>query len=170
MNIIHRDIKSDNILCKENGEIKLADFGYAVMLTQQQQPRASKVGTVCWMAPELIEAKEDKKYSNKVDIWSLGIFAIELAQGEPPYITEHHTRVLYNIVQKDPPPIDAKWSAEFQDFVRKCLDKNPAKRWSGEKLLEHPFLAGADTEELRQEWVKEFANWKNSSYDMESLK
>ena len=78
--------------------------------------------------------------------------------------------MLYNIVQKDPPPIDAKWSAEFQDFVKKCLDKNPAKRWSGEKLLEHPFLAGADTEELRQEWVKEFANWKNSSYDMESLK
>ena len=79
MNIIHRDIKSDNILCKDNGEIKLADFGYAVMLTQQQQARASKVGTVCWMAPELIEAKEDKKYSNKVDIWSLGIFAIEPA-------------------------------------------------------------------------------------------
>ena len=99
-NIIHRDIKSDNIRCKENGEIKLADFGYAVMLTQQQQSRASKVGTVCWMAPELIEAKEDKQYSNKVDIWSLGIFAIELAQGEPPYITEHHTRVLFNIVQK----------------------------------------------------------------------
>jgi len=50
------------------------------------------------------------------------------------------------------------------------LDKNPAKRWSGEKLLEHPFLVGADTEEMRQEWVREFANWKNSSFDMESLK
>merc|ERR1712012_886497 len=95
-NIIHRDIKSDNILIKPNGDIKLADFGYAVMLTQQSQGRTSKVGTVCWMAPELIEGRG--KYTNKVDIWSLGIFAIELACGEPPYISEHPTRVLYNIV------------------------------------------------------------------------
>ena len=87
-NIIHRNIKSDNILCSVNGEIKLADFGYAVMLTQQQQKRKSKVGTVAWMAPELILASEDNQYSIKVDIWSLGIFAIELAQGAPPYFTE----------------------------------------------------------------------------------
>ena len=95
-NIIHRDIKSDNILVKETGEIKMADFGYAVVLTQQQKGRQSKVGTVCWMAPELIEGRGE--YDNKIDVWSLGIFAIELAEGEPPYIAEHHTRVLFNIV------------------------------------------------------------------------
>ena len=111
MNIIHRDIKSDNILVKANGEIKLADFGYAVVLTEQQKGRQSKVGTVCWMAPELIEGGGE--YCNKVDVWSLGIFAIELAMGEPPYINEHQTRVLWNICHNDPPKIQSTWSRDF---------------------------------------------------------
>ena len=78
-NIIHRDIKSDNILIKGNGDIKLGDFGYAVVLTQQQKVRKSTVGTSCWMAPELII--KDRTYNEKVDIWSMGIFAMELATG-----------------------------------------------------------------------------------------
>ena len=143
---VHRDIKSDNILVDLDGRVKIADFGFAASLTREAMTRNSVVGTPFWMAPELIKSKS---YDCKVDIWSLGIFAIELAQGEPPYITEHHTRVLFNIVQKQPPPIDSKWSPEFQDFVNKCLDKDPARRWSAEKLLEHPFLQGADTEAMR---------------------
>jgi len=147
---------------KPNGDIKLADFGYAVMLTQQTQGRTSKVGTVCWMAPELIEGRG--KYSNKVDIWSLGIFAIELAMGEPPYISEHPTRVLYNIVQRNPPPIQNKWSPDFQDFIDKCLDKNPETRWSADMLLEHPFLKGAD--QYKQNWCEEFNKWKEMDSDV----
>ena len=85
-NIIHRDIKSDNILCKNNGEIKLADFGYAVILTQQQKTRASRKGTPCWLAPEVVNANDLKQYGNKVDVWSAGIFAMELANGEPPHL------------------------------------------------------------------------------------
>ena len=163
-NIMHRDIKSNNFLCDENGEIKLSNFDYAIMLTQQKQGDSSKVGTVCWMAPEVIEATENKQYSTKVDIWSLGIFAMELAQGEPPHIAEHNTRALFLIVQIQPPPISSKWSPEFQDFVNKCLVKDAEKRWSAEKLLEHPFLQGADR--FREEWVHEFSKWKNKSPDM----
>ena len=83
-NIVHRDIKSDNILINNEGDLKLADFGYAAQLTLERDNRTTKVGTVCWMAPELILGKAS--YDAKVDIWSLGIFALELATGEPPYL------------------------------------------------------------------------------------
>ena len=85
-NIVHRDIKSDNILTNKEGEVKLADFGYSAQLTTERDARSSKVGTVCWMAPELI--KGERRYDTKVDIWSFGIFAMELANGDPPYISE----------------------------------------------------------------------------------
>ena len=82
--IIHRDIKSDNILLSHNGDIKLGDFGYAAQLTREKKQRKSKVGTVCWMAPEIIRAAE--MYTEKVDIWSLGIMMLEFVYGEPPYL------------------------------------------------------------------------------------
>ena len=109
------------------------------------------------MAPEVIQGQE---YGFKVDVWSLGIFAIELAEGEPPYIAEHHTRVAVNIVQHDPPRISAKWSPEFQDFIDKCLDKNVERRWTAEMLINHPFLVGA--ENMRNEWCREYRRWKES--------
>lgn len=84
--ILHRDIKSDNILVSSTGSIKLADFGYATQLTVENKRRQSKVGTVCWMAPEMIRGQQS--YDSRVDVWSFGIFIVELAKGEPPYINE----------------------------------------------------------------------------------
>ncbi len=124
--IVHRDIKSDNILINTKGDVKIADFGYATQLNKQKRGTVSQVGTVCWMAPELIKLK--KKYNHKVDIWSLGIFAFEIAEGEPPYMKEQQAKVLYNIVSKEPPAIRNKFSANFKDFVRQCLTKDPEQR------------------------------------------
>lgn len=101
----------------------------------------SKVGTVCWMAPELIRG--ERTYTTKVDIWSFGIFAMEMADGDPPYISEPQGRVIFNIVKKDPPPIKQKWSNEFRDFVKLCLTKDPAMRPDAGELLQHPFLKDA---------------------------
>ena len=82
--ILHRDLKSDNIMISKEGAIKMGDFGYAAQLTQESTNRSSRVGTVCWMAPEIV--KGQCKYTFKVDIWSLGIFALEMANGDPPYL------------------------------------------------------------------------------------
>ena len=110
--IIHRDIKSDNVLFNEAGECKLADFGFAVQLTEQVSARATKVGTLLWMAPELILGK--KKYSSSIDIWSYGIYAFELANGEPPHAhCPDQQKVLKAILNDNIPPLKSKWSKTF---------------------------------------------------------
>ena len=140
--VIHRDIKSDNILIDAQGNVKLADFGYSAQLTTEREQRTSRVGTVCWMAPELI--KRQNRYDCKVDVWSLGIFAYELTNGDPPYIQESQSQIILNIVRLEPPPIADKWSPLFQDFVKQCLIKDPAQRPSVAQLLEHEFVVGAE--------------------------
>jgi len=136
---IHRDIKSDNILLGMQGEVKLADFGYAAQLTAQKAKRNTIVGTPYWMAPELIRGQE---YDQKVDIWSLGIMAMEMAEGEPPYMDFPPLRALFLITTKGIPPLKEtdSWSANLQDFVAKCLEKDAEKRGNATDVLKHPFL------------------------------
>ncbi|EGG14776.1 p21-activated protein kinase [Cavenderia fasciculata] len=139
---IHRDIKSDNILLGSDGAVKIADFGYAAQLTQKQQKRNTVVGTPYWMAPELIRGHD---YGIKVDIWSLGIMMMEMAEGEPPYMDFPPLRALFLITTKGIPPLkeQTKWSKDFIDFFSKCLDINVHNRPDALTLLKHPFIEKA---------------------------
>jgi serine/threonine protein kinase len=141
---VHRDIKSDNILLGLNGEVKLSDFGFAAQLTEEIDKRKSVVGTPYWMAPEIIRGQD---YGVGVDIWSLGIMAIEMAEGEPPLIDEPPLRALLLIVTRGAPTLKQPnlWSDEFKDFMARCLDTNPETRGSSEQLLLHPFIKKACT-------------------------
>uniref|UniRef100_A0A8B9KKE5 non-specific serine/threonine protein kinase n=1 Tax=Astyanax mexicanus TaxID=7994 RepID=A0A8B9KKE5_ASTMX len=141
MKIIHRDIKAGNVLLMLDGGIKLADFGVSAKNTKTLQRRDSFIGTPYWMAPEVVmcETTKDAPYEYKADIWSLGITLIELAQIEPPHHELNPMRVLLKIAKSDPPTLDqpSKWSADFKDFLRKALDKNPETRPTAAQLLEN---------------------------------
>jgi serine/threonine protein kinase len=142
--IIHRDIKGANILLTESGDVKLIDFGVSAVLATRDEKRNTLIGTPYWMAPEIISNKNGKNpYDERIDLWSLGITCIELAEKEPPLSEVHPMRALMQIPIRDAPTLQntKKWSREFVDFVKECLMKDHKKRHTAEELLLHPFVA-----------------------------
>uniref|UniRef100_A0A2K5LHN7 Serine/threonine-protein kinase TAO3 n=1 Tax=Cercocebus atys TaxID=9531 RepID=A0A2K5LHN7_CERAT len=135
--LIHRDIKAGNILLTEPGQVKLADFGSASMAS----PANSFVGTPYWMAPEVILAMDEGQYDGKVDIWSLGITCIELAERKPPLFNMNAMSALYHIAQNDSPTLQSnEWTDSFRRFVDYCLQKIPQERPTSVELLRHDFV------------------------------
>ncbi|KAL2096109.1 hypothetical protein ACEWY4_008257 [Coilia grayii] len=136
-NMIHRDIKAGNILLTEPGQVKLADFGSASLVS----PANSFVGTPYWMAPEVILAMDEGQYEGKVDIWSLGITCIELAERKPPLFNMNAMSALYHIAQNESPTLQSsEWTDYFRNFVDSCLQKLPQDRPTSEELLKHAFV------------------------------
>ncbi|XP_028966557.1 myosin-IIIb [Galendromus occidentalis] len=146
---MHRDIKGHNILLTENGAVKLVDFGVSSHLKETLARRNTSVGTPYWMAPEVVacERQADFSYDIRCDVWSLGITALELAQGEPPLSHLHPMRALFQIPRNAPPRLKApqEWSATFNSFVQNCLVKNFEERPFVRDLLCHPFVRLEDS-------------------------
>uniref|UniRef100_A0A8C8G6P6 Mitogen-activated protein kinase kinase kinase kinase n=1 Tax=Oncorhynchus tshawytscha TaxID=74940 RepID=A0A8C8G6P6_ONCTS len=159
---MHRDIKGANVLLTERGDVKLADFGVAAEINASVAKRKSFIGTPYWMAPEVAAVEKKGGYNQLCDIWAVGITAIELAELQPPMFDLHPMRALM-VMSKgsfQPPKLKdkSKWSVDFHSFVKVSLTKNPRKRPTAEKLLQHPFVSQRLTRTLAIELLDMASN------------
>ncbi|XP_049897689.1 mitogen-activated protein kinase kinase kinase kinase 4 isoform X1 [Epinephelus moara] len=141
--VIHRDIKGQNVLLTENAEVKLVDFGVSAQLDKTIGRRNTFIGTPYWMAPEVIACDENPEatYDYRSDLWSLGITALEMAEGAPPLCDMHPMRALFLIPRNPPPKLKSKkWSKRFLSFADSCLVKNHLQRPTTDALLRHAFI------------------------------
>uniref|UniRef100_A0A8C6ADX7 non-specific serine/threonine protein kinase n=2 Tax=Odontoceti TaxID=9722 RepID=A0A8C6ADX7_MONMO len=122
--------------------------------TDTMAKRNTVIGTPFWMAPEVIQ---EIGYNCVADIWSLGITAIEMAEGKPPYADIHPMRAIF-MIPTNPPPTFRKpelWSDSFMDFVKQCLIKSPEQRATATQLLQHPFVKSAKGVSILRDLINE---------------
>uniref|UniRef100_A0A8C9YCX3 Mitogen-activated protein kinase kinase kinase kinase n=1 Tax=Sander lucioperca TaxID=283035 RepID=A0A8C9YCX3_SANLU len=147
----------------------ISDFGVSAQITATLAKRKSFIGTPYWMAPEVAAVERKGGYNQLCDIWAVGITAIELAELQPPMFDLHPMRALFLMTKSNfqPPKLKdkVKWTNNFHHFVKLGLTKNPKKRPTAEKLLQHPFVSQPLSRTLAIELLDKANNPDHSTYN-----
>ncbi|KAL3091633.1 hypothetical protein niasHT_024215 [Heterodera trifolii] len=160
-NVIHRDIKGQNVLLTDTAEVKLVDFGVSAQLDRTVGKRNTFIGTPYWMAPEVIACDENPEstYDSRSDLWSLGITALEMAEGHPPLCDMHPMRALFLIPRNPPPRLSRKsskkWSKKFESFIECVLEKDYTRRPFTENLIKHTFIRDQISDRIVRNAIRE---------------
>ncbi|KAI8149822.1 hypothetical protein BJV82DRAFT_503267 [Fennellomyces sp. T-0311] len=175
-NIVHRDIKPDNILIDYQGQLKLSDFGAAKILAKGQKTMGrttmnmnvnSLAGTPMYMAPEVITGGDTGR-KGSMDIWSLGCCIVQMATGRRPWSTlENEWSVMYHVVTGHPPlPDPSQLSSDGIDFLKKCFTRNPMKRPTAHELLSHQWI----TQYLENYYQQEIMEGAEGDYESTGMR
>ncbi|CAL9115325.1 unnamed protein product [Musa acuminata var. zebrina] len=153
--VVHCDLKSQNVLICSVGRAKIADFGCARRADEEDKDGGGRVqprGTPMFMAPEVARGEEQ---SASADVWALGCTVIEMATGQPPWPhASDPVSALHRIAFSAAVPEFPCWlSEDGNDFLSRCLRRDPRERWSAEQLLRHPFVASWTSNPLDYRWV-----------------
>jgi hypothetical protein len=128
--VVHRDIKPGNVLLAAGGEPKLADFGLAKLIGADGPTRTGAVlGTPAYMAPEQADGRV-KEIGPATDVYALGVLLYELLAGRPPFKAPSAAETLAQVIAADPPPVQPACPRDLEAIVRKCLEKDPARRYA----------------------------------------
>lgn len=159
-NIVHRDLKPQNILMDKDNTLKLSDFGFAKIFNGEENMTKTICGSPIYMAPEIIKYNS---YSNKSDLWSLGVILYEIIIGKPPYKASTHLELI-NKIEKMPVylPLSILISDHCRDLIQRLLQKDPNKRIDWDDLFSHPWLKRGGNKEKKE-------NNKSSGINLENL-
>ena len=137
--IVHRDLKADNILITEKNEVKISDFGLSRFIPQDKEAMMkTRCGSPCYVAPEVIMSNG---YTEKTDVWSLGIVLYHMLVGTFPFVDDNIQRLFHKILKDDVYyPKNIEEDEVLMDLINGCLKKNPEERFSITQVMEHPCL------------------------------